>query len=421
MTAGVPLIDLDRTPPPAATEPAGPRVRPLMLLALVAAVLFTLGGDVAVSPGLTPVLTADPGIVAFELGTGFFFTAEIRTVRGFGLPGGAPRWTHAFAQDLQYLAYDDDAHVLLAFSGRDPRPTALDAASGRALWADETPDMLVVAANRGGVLTRIDPAEGPTRLLVRDARTGRPIWTRSAAFDGYRGPDQLFVAGSSRIVAVYPDGAVTVSSFADGSLLARGDLGPPFERDAAGRVAPGFATVDLVGGRLYVSRQSGARSSLTAFSLQPVARLWQADGGPVGTVADCGVVLCVAGAGSVSGVDPAGGAVLWSRPPYASAVRYAGPTLFASEDRQNPDTALLDATTGRVLRRLGHSRQLGGLVLRTDRGATVRTWVLAPDPQTGGVRVLGSFDGVASETCLAITGYLACPTTQGATTVWRLR
>src|SRR3954452_1464211 len=310
MAAGVPLIDLDRTPPPAVTAPERPRTRLFPLLAALVAALLTLSGAVAVSPGLTPVLTADPGIVAFELGTGLFFTADIRAVRGYDLPGGAARWTHTFTRDVRDLRYDDDAHVLLVFFGGDPGPTALDAGSGRALWADGSPDTLMIAASGGGVLNRVDPADGPTRLLLRDARTGRPIWTRSAGSNGYRGPDQLLVAGSSRIVAVDPDGTVTVLRFADGALLARGELGPPFERDAEGRVASGFPNVDLVGDRLYVSRRSGARSSLAAFSLQPVVRLWQRAGGPVGTVADCGVVLCVAGAGSVSGVDPAGGAVL---------------------------------------------------------------------------------------------------------------
>jgi len=309
MVAGVPLIDLDRTPP-GVPAVALPRPRPFLLLAALTAVLLALGGSAATSPGLTPVLSAGPGVTAFQLGGGFFFAAGSGTVRGYDLRGGSAGWTRPFPQDVQNLEYDAGARVLLALAGQDPRLTAMDAGSGRTLWTDAARDTLVIGVAGGAVLTRFDPAVGATRLRSVDLRTGRVIWTRAVDFDGYLGPDELFTAGdSTRIVLVDP-GGVTVLRFADGAILARGSLGT--------RSAP-------------------------------------------------------------------------------------------APDRSAP--------AGSVL---GGSRQLGGLVLRSDPAVPGRTWVSAPERRTAVVRTLGALDGVASLRCVVDAPYLACPTRAGATGVWRI-
>ena len=421
MVAGVPLIDLDHTPPPAVAAAALPRTRPFLVAAL-AAVLLTLGGAGTAAPGLTPVLSTAAGVTAFQLGAGSFFTAASGEVRGYDLPGGSPRWTQAVTQDVQNLDYDAGARVLLVLAGREPRLTALDSESGRLLWTDEARDALVIGVARGAVLTRIDPATGPTRLRSVDARTGRLIWTRPVNFDGYLGPDELFTAaGSARIVLVDPAGAVIVLRFADGSVLARGSLGVRFAPAVDQSVPAGFVNVSLVGDRLFVARSNQGRASLAAYSLAPVARLWQVENAPIGTVVDCGSLLCVAGTRSVAAVDPADGAVRWTQREYGIAFRFDARSVFAYDHQGDPETALLDTATGRVLRRLGHSRQLGQVVLRADPAAPGRTWVSAPERGTGVVRTLGALDGVASFRCVATDRYLICPTTAGATGVWRVR
>ena len=421
MVAGTPLIDLDHGPSPAVAIAARPRSRLSLLLAALAAVLLTLGGAAVTAPGLTPVLSTGAGVTAFQLGAGSFFAADLGEVRGYDLPDGSPRWVRPFTQDVRNLDYDAGAHVLLVLSGYDPRLTALDADSGSTLWTNEAHDTLVIGVTGGAVLTRVDPAVGPTRLQSVDARTGRVIWTRAVDFDGYLGPDELFTAGgSARIVLVDPGGVVTVLRFTDGAVLARGSLGVRFAPSDDPSAPAGFVNVGLVGDRLFVSRGNVGRQSLAAYSVVPVARLWQVDNAPIGTVVDCGGILCLAGARSLTAVDPATGAVRWTQPSYGIAFGYDARSVFAYDNQENPEAALLDVATGRVLRGLGRSRQLGRVVLRADPAGHGRTWVSAPDRGTGVVRTLGSLDGVASFRCVAADGYLVCPTTAGATAVWRI-
>lgn len=421
MVAGVPLIDLDRAPSPAVAAAALPRSRSFLVVALVAA-LLTLGGAAASEPGLTPVLTTEPGVTAFQLGGGSLFTAKSGEVRGYDLAGGSPRWTRAFRQDVQTLDYDAGARVLLAVSGNEPRLTALDADSGRTLWSEQASDTLLIGVANGAVLTRVDSATGPTRLRSVDARTGRLIWDRAVNFNGYLGPDELFTAGgSARIVLVDPGGAVTVLRSADGAVLAQGDLGVRFAPAVNQSLPSGVVNVSLVGDRLYVARSDRGRASLAAYSMEPIARLWEVDDAPIGTVVDCGSMLCVTGTRSVTAVDPADGAVRWAQSSYGIAFRYDAHSDFAYDNQEDPEAALLDAATGRVLRELGHSRQLGQVVLRADPAAPARTWVSAPEPGTGVLRTLGGLDGVASFRCVAADSYLVCPTTAGGTGVWRIR
>jgi outer membrane protein assembly factor BamB len=259
---------------------------------------------------------------------------------------------------------------------------------------------------------------GLARLRLTDARTGRVIWTREVDPAGFLGPDELYEGTSSRIVAVGSTGRVTVLSYADGSVLGDGDLRLSFEPKFDRSVVANSVAVSVVGDRLYLSRRQDGRTSLTAYAVQSLTRLWRSEGGPIGTVTDCGPVLCVADTRFVSAVDPAGGGVRWRQPAWGIAYRYDADRLFAYDNQEDAEAALLDAATGRVLRPLGHSRQLGDLILRSDG---IRTWVSVPDEATGDLRTAGSMRQVAWFRCQSGDGYLVCPTLTGETGVWRVR
>lgn len=414
MVAGVPLIDLDR-PAPAEVLPA--RTRPALVLVVLLAALLTLGGAGPRARGLTAVLVLDEPVTSIQLGAGSFFVGTPTEVRRYDLPGGAPRWVRSFGLGVLELRLDRSADTLLVVSSHEPRIIALDAGSGRVLWSEDGGETIVVSTSRGAVLTQTSDGDR-TRFRLADAATGREIWTRDLDSTGFLGPDGLFEQGSSWIVAVGSTGEAVVLDYADGTVLARGDLGPGFAPSAEQSILANFVEVSVLGDRLYVSRRLRGRSTLTAYAVRQMTRLWQAEGGPIGMVTDCGRVLCVADTRWVNAVDPAGGRVLWQAPAWGTAHRYDDGRLFAYDNHGETDAALIDEGSGRVLRELGHSRQLGDLVLRTEGW---HTWVFVPDGATGGLRTAGDMRDAAWFRCAAHGDYLVCPTLRGETILWRVR
>jgi putative pyrroloquinoline-quinone binding quinoprotein len=417
MVAGVPLIDLDRPWPAPDPGSARERTRPALLLVALVAVLLALGGAAPVRRGLTPVLSVDEPITSAALGAGSLFLATPKEVRRYALPAGTRDWTAPSDLSVQNLWVDEEAGVVLVLAtGDGDSLTALDARSGRRLWSRPAGDTLVITLSRGGLLTQTGFGE-VARLTLNDSRTGRERWSREVDPAGFLGPDDMYEGRSSMIVAVGATGSVVVLSYADGSVLADGVLELSLQTTADHSVPANFTSVSVVGDRLYLSRRVLGRVSLAAYSVRPLAELWRSEGGPTGTVSDCGPVLCVADTRWVTGVDPAGGGVRWEQPAWGVAYRYDEHRLFAYDNQEDARAALLDAASGRLLRPLGQSRQLGDLILRTDGS---RTFVTVPDPATGDLRTVGSMVDVAWFRCQAGGDYLVCPTLRGVTAVWRI-
>jgi hypothetical protein len=418
MAAETPLIDLDRLSPEPPGDDSVVRSRPALLLIVLITVLLALGGSVPARPGLTPVLALDEPVTAAELSAGSLFLGTPGEVRRYALPAGARQWSRRFDLAVQALWIDPASGVLLVLSaGGEQRLTALAAATGRPLWTQDSADTVVISLSRGGVLTQ-EEMNGESALRMLDAHTGRTLWTRDVDPAGFLGPDELFQGGSPWIVAVGATGGVVLLSYADGHEIARGNLRlgspPPADRSQPSN----SASISVVGDRLYLSRRVRGQASLTAYSIRPLAPLWRSVGGPIGSVSDCGPVLCVADTRWVSGVDPAGGQLRWQQPSWGIAYRYDRERLFAYDNQEDTEAALIDAGTGRELRRLGRSRQLGRLILRTDGD---RTLVSVPDRATGNLRTAGSMVDVAAFRCQVGGDYLVCPTLRGVTGVWRVR
>ena len=420
MAAETPLIDLDRPSPEPPDDGTVVRSRPALLLIVLVTVLLAVGGSAPARPGLTSVLALDEPVTAAELSGGSLFLAAPDEVRRYALPSGARQWSRRFDLAVQALWIDPASGVLLVLAaGGEERLTALEAATGRPLWTEESAGTMVIALSRGGVLTQ-EGANGEGALRMLDAHTGRTLWTRDVDPAGFLGPDELFQGGGSPwIVAVGATGGVALLSYADGHEIAHGNLELGSPPPSADRSLPSNSvSISVVGDRLYVSRRVRGEASLTAYSIRPLAPLWRAVGGPIGSVSDCGPVLCVADTRWVSGIDPAGGQVRWQEPSWGIAYRYDRERLFAYDNREDSEAALIDAGTGRELRRLGHSRQLGRLILRTDGD---RTLVSVPDGTTGDLRTAGSMVDVAAYRCQLGGDYLLCPTLRGVTAVWRVR
>jgi hypothetical protein len=430
---GVPIIDLDVAPPRIDAKPRSLRsrlavLRPFLLLGALGLAL-TLGAAAPPANRMAQVLSAEgTAAAAFVLGPDALYTAQYgnnpnseSAVRGYDLATGALRWAAAVPQNVQNLEIDPRSRVLMARSGTEPKITFLDAGSGEALWRIEAPNTSVVRLAGGAVLMRTDLTEARTSLRLADARTGRQIWARTVDPAAELGPDDLHGEAPSRIVAIAATGEVTVLRWTDGAVLSEGNLlvRLPVEADYNSGVSD-FTGVSTVGDRIYVSRRDNGRASMTAFSTVPLVQLWRAGGGPVGSVFDCAAVLCVADTRFVSGVDPADGAVRWTAPEFSSAERYDASYLFAYDQQENPQSAVLDAATGKVLHRLGQTVRVADLLLRSDTVIPGRAWVAVVDPADGATHTVGSVNTGAPFGCDVRGAYLACPTTPGPTVVWRV-
>jgi PQQ-like domain len=409
------IIDLDRMPPATAERtrrrPAR-HARPVPVVLLLVALLLLLGGGAPPAPpappGLVSVLTLTDPVVTSQLAAGSLFLATPDEVRRYDLATGSLRWRHPSRQNVQDVRFDPVAGVVLMFSGQRPWITALDAADGRVRWQGGSNAAWTGATTPGGVLTRTE-GEGRDRLRLLDARTGRERWHRDVGSPGQLGPRALYTAGgSSRIVWISAAGEMTVFRDADGAALMSDRL------DAGGA---DVATATFVGDRLYVTRPEAERTVLAAYAVPSGARLWELDDAPGGDVSGCGPVLCVSGAFDVSGVDPASGAVRWAQRDWAGARRFDAERLFVYDARTEPEAALIDAGTGRMLRRLGHSRLVGDLLLRT---ADSRTVVMVRAAGTGDLRAVGTLEDVAALRCAAADRFLTCPSFSGETKVWRV-
>ncbi|MEU7907049.1 PQQ-binding-like beta-propeller repeat protein [Actinoplanes sp. NPDC049118] len=432
MAGAVPLIDLDAAPR-APAEAGSPRPlaavpRPILLLGVLVAALLTLAAAAAPPRTMRPVLAAGgTAAAAFTLGPDALYTATFGQnpnsesgVRRFALPGGEQLWATPLSQNVQNLMLDGG--ILLARSGAEPRVSFLDADDGSVLWRLNSPNTSVVTLSGGRVLLRADTEDGGTELRLASARTGATIWSRAIERESEVRNDDLFEDDPDRIVLVGVDGHVTTLSFADGSVLGEGDLGVRLPTELDDDFLTDFADITVAGDRLYLSRGDDGRVSLTAFGLPQLTERWRTVGGPAGYVNDCGPVLCVSDTARVSGLDPGDGAVRWSEPAWSNASPLGDGTLLAYDRQEDPVSVILDARTGAVLRRLGHTHVTGGLELRADTEILGRTWVNVADPAAGdgAVHTVGALDTAAPYGCTVLAPYLACPTSAGPTTVWRI-
>jgi outer membrane protein assembly factor BamB len=429
VTAAVPIIDLDAAPARADAAPAPPRLRPALILGVLALSLATLAFAGAPPRQLSQVLAAGgQPAAAFVLGPGTLYTAHYgnnpnseSALRRWNLRDGSLSWATALPQNVANVKVDAAAHVLMASSGNEPRVTFLDTESGEPLWQLEGTGTTVAGLAAGRVLIRTDPGTATSVLRLADARTGHSIWSHTVDALAAIAPATIRGAAPDRIAAIAVSGEVTVLRWTDGAVLAEGDLHVrlPLQADY-NRTVSDFLGVSAVGDRVYVSRRDNGRSTLTAFAILPMRPLWQVAGGPAGFVSDCAVVLCVADTRFVSGVDPATGAVRWTAPGVGSAVRFDDRHLLGYDQQENPTASVLDARTGRAVQRLGQTYAVGDLLLRSDLIVPGRTWVSVAGGAGEAPRTVGSVAVGAPYGCVALDRYLACPTVNGPTVVWRV-
>jgi outer membrane protein assembly factor BamB len=442
VAADVPLIDLDVAPPRPAGDRADRRrartsMRPLLVLAVAALALAVLGPAAPPAPRMRLVLAAGgTAAAAFTLGRDALYTASYGVtnpnsesgIRRFDLRDGSLRWAASVNQNVQNVVVNDDAGVLMARSGSDPRISFLDSRTGTLLWRSEQANTAVLGLTRRGVLISTD-VPGGTRLRLADAHTGRSVWSRTVDERVMFGPDDVWSGDPARVVVISLAGTVVTLDAGTGAVLGGGDFGVRLRR--AETLTGDSASAATVGGdRMVVRRRSGGRNTLTAYALTPFARLWERDDGAAGFAADCGGVWCVArqsgdvyteggpADAGVDAVDPADGRLRWRAPGLGFAGRM-GRFVIAGDTQEEPEISLLDPATGRPVRRLGRVIRIDDLLLRRDAAVAGTTWVGTLD-DAGAWHVLGRVDSAAAYGCERAGRHLACPSDAGPTKVWRL-
>jgi putative pyrroloquinoline-quinone binding quinoprotein len=431
------MIDLDR-PPPRTAAAGTPRrrrsARPALACAFIAVAALALGAAVPPEPGLIEVLTlgaetpASTGTSAAELSDSLLtpevlYTASARVVTAWPLTADRTRWTRMVAPADDPLTLTMRGGVLVVAPDEASPATFLDAVTGGLLWragragdrvltGDGVAVVVTPGADRPRVTPRPDEAAvtpGPDRLRVADLRTGRTLWART----GPHTPSILLAAG--RLITIDSTGRATVYRLADGRRLGGAGLGGG-ELVWDSSDYDNFAAADVLGDRLYVRGNTGGKAFLAAYDTASLRRMWRVAVPAPGEPTPCGTLICVTGDDGLTVRDAADGRVRWAASAWSQAMPGAGGRLLVA-DADDTRAALVDAPTGRVVRALPGSVVRGDLELRADRDRPGRTWVI--DLTSGSV--LDPVDDVTAAGCRATGAYLACPTEEGATKVWRVR
>ncbi|MEU8229958.1 PQQ-binding-like beta-propeller repeat protein [Actinoplanes sp. NPDC048967] len=406
------------TPP----SPGATRRRPMALGLVLLATLALAGAGPAEPPRVRPILVTDDLAGAFTLAPSALFTSSFvgrqALVRRYSLADSSVQWTTALPQSVGDLELAG-ADVLTVTSPENAQTSFLDSDTGTVLWRRTAGATTVLTATDDSVLMTSAGAAIEYIVLERAAlRTGKPLWSRRLDAAGY-----LDVGDAGRIVTVDRQGRAAVLSLADGTVRATADLGVELN---LGRFAGDGDTTRFVtsGDRLYLTRREGGAGSVTAYRLTDLRQLWR-KAIPFGWPTGCGAYLCVSTAAGMTVLDAGTGDARWSSTDWrlgadSAALRIPGPArLMVTDARHTARRALLDPATGRMRSMLGHSEQVGALLLRVDMAEPGRTWIqqLGPGDE---VRTIGRLDGMSLERCLAVAAYLACANRNGRANVWQL-
>ncbi|GAA3344454.1 hypothetical protein GCM10020358_47780 [Amorphoplanes nipponensis] len=425
--------------PETSRSPRATDLRPVAVLTALLAVL-ALGGSAVVAPlPLRAVLVTDELTGAFALSPSALFTSSYvegrARVRRLSLADESVRWSTELPQSVGTVDLYEP-RVLIVMSPESAQASVLDSDTGAVLWRRTTGATTVLTVTEDSVLLTLAVAGRDHVVLQRVAlRTGEPLWSRELDAAGYvaagdPGPgDSRAESGradgrASRIVTVDRQGRGAVLDFADGAVRATANLGvvPDAGRYVGDGDAARFVTF---GNRLYLTRREGGAASITAFRLTDLRQLWRSTTRSFGWPTGCGAYLCVSTATGMTALDAATGEARWTSEHWrlgldSRALRIPGPPrLVVTDARHTAQRALLDPATGRVRSVLGHSEQVGPLVLRRDSARAGRIWVQAVEAGDR-VRTVGSLDGMSLERCVAAGRHLACADGNGRAHVWRM-
>jgi outer membrane protein assembly factor BamB len=411
-------------------------LRWVIAVAVAAVSALTLSGSARPEPRMIRTLWSIPfpPESRYSVSTDSVFSATPATqgrLTAYDITTGRVRWSQRMPEPDAWPDVAEAAGLVLLPGDRvadqftDPDGTsylgeyyretvAIDARTGAPRWRGQGD--LYARTDDTALLVDWDQDGSVTRgfRLVR-LRDGAVLWTGPAL-----GSVRMTTAGRDpgrpdRLVVVRPDGITDVYGWSDGRLLAHGRIGWRVARPGNGDISDVFADDR----NIYVRLGSGTRTSLSAYTLDTVRRLWHLDDAAAVAAAPCGPVVCGFQSDGFAAYDPATGVTRWRAVGVQSASPFGdGRLLLAAEGAQDAYTAL-DATTGRTALRFGLGDPLvddrTGTMLLTRPTVTppMRTSVSRVDLATGSVSLRGTIDRVGDVGCSLSGVHLVCPTDAG--------
>ncbi|MEV0897272.1 PQQ-binding-like beta-propeller repeat protein [Actinoplanes sp. NPDC049802] len=431
------VIDLGEVPagePGEAVLPGAPPPYRWILGSLALVLLIALGGAAPAAappppPRIIPLTLRDAIRVSddrlYLIGPGEPVGGPVRThtVRGYLLPGVTELgvWTAALTGDVFAIADGGDGTLLISHSdpesGRDT-VTAVRPGSTEPVWR-RAGLMFGLSGDRGTALIH-DDDEGRHRQAWHglDSRTGKVRWTVGSPPDpgGSALRTGYFYTGFPELIyTLHGDGRLEARETGTGRVTVTTRILQPVDD---------ITTLWVAGGVLGISHGD----ETVAYDDTSLAERWRSGPlvGPDGYLLDCKPLICAfTRQDGLAGIDPATGRQVWRQDGWDSREPLGDHVMLSSAARGDPELAVLDTRTGRIIARAGRWSNGGpgprpgtAYVHRVDAtDNTMRYGVL--ELATGKVRLLGSADRIAGD-CQFRAGVLICRRLDASAGIWRL-
>ncbi len=235
--------------------------------------------------------------------------AAVAAARGAEPPAASAEWPQFLGPDRNGVA--SETGLLEKWPADGPKE----------VWrAKGGVGMSGLAISRGRLLTLVQ-REGQQWLIALDAARGKPIWQTAVASE-YRnemgnGPRATPAIAGDRVLVYTGEGILAAVNFADGAVLWSHDL----PKEHKGKPADyGMACSPLVVGERVIVQLGTPQAAVVAYDIPNGKLAWKAGSDPAGYSSPA--LLDVAGrkqvvaftGGSVLGLSPEDGKVLWRHP-----------------------------------------------------------------------------------------------------------
>jgi outer membrane protein assembly factor BamB len=419
-----------------ARRPLGRRdLRSLLVAIVTAGSLLTVTGSARPDPsGLTQLWS-----IPFELGSGAYMltpdSVYVLTQPGqdrlsaYDLRTGGLRWSHPAPDDSSWLSgiragalllpaglstatYEDaDGSTVTREFNRDT--AAVDTVTGRRLWRQ--PGELITAEGDRALLAEWNKAgDKVTTFRAVRLRDGSTIWSRPAGDIGSWTTDTAPGTTAERLVTVTAQGRAEVLDLADGSVVATGAF--PWQAQSASE--SDYTTLIMDGTQLYLERNEGDTSTVTAYDTETLRQLWRIQQTAPGGVYGCGPVVCLNGTNATTGHDRATGEVRWRITGAANGFPLLNGLLLVDDDETGARHRLIDTATGRQLVDLGTAMPVWDYRFDGTRYVVARaqnsndlTLISRVEPESGEVLLRGTVAAVLDFGCQSSGDVIVCETT----------
>jgi putative pyrroloquinoline-quinone binding quinoprotein len=422
------IIDLgyERGEPPTYRSPGRSTVPPWFLVASLSVLVLLFAGASA-GPVKSPLsavfqLPVGPSDGYALTGTGALLAQSYGQLSSYDLRTGRLRWEAGESSPSYRLRTIDNLVLMrpLAIAGGDSGTTAVSITTGASRWA-RTGNVVTVPGSSTllGVSGLRSVTTGNVRRVTGtvdaiDPYTGATLWTvmvpGTAVLVGVPGPGDE----GGRMLLIRDDNTATLHDLSDGSVLATGRL-PIAEYGTDNPV--------VAGGEILLRHPGASSVELSAYDPATLRQLWTMPVDGTFAVESCGDVACLVSSHGLTGIDPATGDHLWSRPGWTTIEREGRVFVAYGGPGSDSPIGVVDPESGAVQVRLNGWRPVEGsggddeLLVTRIEAAGARTMVAVARSGDMQPRVLAQLPSGIGD-CQAAPGRLVCRSMYGQLVVW---